>query len=134
MQGCFLLFIKRFRTVKGYALSDTAVTLEAKAENRNQNQGKYNCKGENFHFIYKGIRCFNGRFSFISGINQTAEYDAQRSRGEVSACQCTAVDRHRTGQLVHLCFLTDKDGNRCQECQNGKVCSAHNRKHNCYKK
>ena len=62
MQGCFLLFIKRFRTVKGYALSDTAVALEAKTENRNQNQGKYNRKGENFHFIYKGIGCFNGRF------------------------------------------------------------------------
>ena len=134
MQGCFLFLVKRLRAIERYAFSDTAVALETEAENCNQNQRKYNRETKNFHFIYKGIRCFKCRFCFISSINQTAEYDAQRSCGEVSACQCTAVDRHRTGQLVHLCFLADKDGNRCQECQNGKVCSTHNRKYNCYKK
>ena len=44
-----------------YAFSDTAVALETEAENCNQNQRKYNRETKNFHFIYKGIRCFKCR-------------------------------------------------------------------------
>lgn len=51
---------------------------------------------------------------------------------EVSA-QCTAVDRHRTGQLVHLLFSSQI--RMVIGARNARTVkyAAHNRKYNCYK-